>query len=129
MRMEHIGDHQGVPILYGSIAGTDGRLDLSSVRGRPWIWVLDCHGMTARQCLDVSAIRAIGTQIEREHAATLRGVWILNPNSWIRAAVGLFGSAKVTMLPSDRLELFVHLQRAGITHATVDRFLAAVRAT
>lgn len=103
------------------------RMLLEPFRARPWIWVFDCRGMTAKHFMNTAFIKRMGSLLESDHAASLRAVWILNPNTWIRAALSLFGSGdKAQLLPTERLELFVRLQKVGCSHALVDRFLAVI---
>ena len=132
--LDVLGDLEGIPIVYTSLARTDTiqteiefaafRALLEPYQKRQWIWALDCRGMSAKQLLNTAFIKRIGGLIEADHTKSLRAVWILNPNTWIRTVLSLFGTnGKATLLPTERLELFVSLHKAGCAHTLIDRFL------
>ena len=52
---------------------------------KPWIWVLDCANMGVAQYTEMSFnIGLLGLLGDDKN---LRGVWIINPNTWISASV------------------------------------------
>jgi hypothetical protein len=129
-----IGEHNGAVLIYTCPSRVDipnSDTDIAGFRAcfapymaRPWIWIVDCAGMTAVHVANQRFVRAIYNMIETEHATSLQHVWLLNMNSIMRAVLHMFPAKRLTVLPRDRLEIFVALQRAGYSHATVDLFLA-----
>lgn len=91
----------------------------------PWIWVVDCRGTTADHYSNMSMAQRLVRVLREEHTHLLKDTWVLFLNSWLRAALALF-QAPVTALSGDRLELLVHLQRAGVERTAQDWLLAAV---
>jgi hypothetical protein len=96
---------------------------LDAITG-PWIWVVDCAGVKLEQLLNIRLAQRIATLLRAEHADRLKDTWIMQMNGWLRSVLSLFKAA-VTVLSSDRLELFVQLQRIGCSHHTVELILAA----
>jgi hypothetical protein len=62
--------------------------------------------------------------LRAEHTGLLQATWMLGMTVWVRTILMTFG-AEALALSDDRLELFLQLQRAGCSHATVDFLLAA----
>ena len=89
----------------------------------PWIWIFDCRGMKATHYTNVRIVQRLATLLETEHASSLKGVWIINVNTWMQTVLKLFCPAKVQVLPTDRLELFVHLQKSRCPTPLMDRML------
>lgn len=123
-----IGEHNGVPLIYTNVSRISADIDMTGFRAcftpytaRPWIWVVGCAGMTAAH---VSFVRAIYDMIETEHATSLQHVWLLNINPIVRAVLQMFPAKRLSVLPRERLDIFIALQRAGYSHANVDLFLA-----
>jgi hypothetical protein len=92
-----------------------------------WIWIVDCSGLTLDYCTNIRHIQRLADTLRGEHADKLQGTWMLHINTWVRSLLTLFGT-EATFLSSDRLELFVQLQRAGCAHSTVDFLLTKVHA-
>ncbi|NDE15951.1 hypothetical protein EBZ80_13575 [bacterium] len=102
--------------------------ELDRVRaGGPWLWVVNCAGMRLEHVLNARYVQRLADLLRTEHTGLLLGTWMLQINTWVRGILAGFG-AEATVLSDDRLELFLQLQRAGCSHATVD-FLLAVVAT
>lgn len=91
----------------------------------PWIWVVDCRGMTAEHFLNLSFGRRLQNILRKEHNHLLKDTWILFANSWLSAALTLF-QVSATYLSSDRLELLVQLQKAGVDRGGQDWLLACI---
>lgn len=99
--------------------------ELDRVRaGGPWIWVVNCAGMRLEHVLNARYVQRLADVLRSEHTGLLLDTWMLQMNTWIRGTLAAFG-ATATALSDDRLELFLQLQRAGCSHATVDFLLAA----
>lgn len=102
------------------------KAELDRVRaGGPWIWVVNCAGLRAEHILNARYVQRLADLLRAEHTGLLQATWMLGMNAWVRTVLATFG-AEATALSDDRLELFVQLQRAGCSHATVDFLLAAV---
>ena len=130
----HVGPIQ-TPLYYSAPArissiSTDPQFaalkaELDRVRaGGPWIWVVDCAGLRAEHILNARYVQRLADLLRAEHTGILQATWMLGITTWIRAVLTAFG-AEATALSDDRLELFLQLQRAGCSHATVDFLLAA----
>lgn len=92
-----------------------------------WIWIVDCSGLTMDYCTNIRHIQRLADILRGEHADKLQDTWMLHVNTWVRGLLTLFAT-EATFLSSDRLELFVQLQRAGCAHTTVDFLLTKVHA-
>jgi hypothetical protein len=133
--LEYIGSTTtGIPIYY-TAATRITSLDFSSFkpyldanREKPWIWALDCYDMTSIFLTNIGFIQCMASTIRTQHASSLQAVWVLNINTWMENLLGLMGTEKVTIIPPNRLELFVFLQKAGCSTETVDRLLSTIRA-
>jgi hypothetical protein len=131
------GTHKGVPLYYTSpaaaaliksdadFAGFKALLD--PLKTKPWIWIFDCRGMKTEHYMNINFVRKMAHTIEHEHATSLQAVWVLNMDSWMRKMATLFGRKKIVPLPTERLELFVHMQKEGCPHDVVDRMIVAIQ--
>ena len=91
----------------------------------PWIWIVDCRGMTAQHFSNMSMAHRLQAILREEHTHLLKDTWILFLNSWLRAVLTLF-QAPVVSLSGDRLELLVYLQKERIERAAQDWLLTSV---
>lgn len=135
--LQAIGEFEGATLLYTAPAKTDDlrteeqfrafRTLLEPYRSRPWIWIFDGGGMTARHYANMTFCKQMYKILDTEHKQSLQGVWILNLNTWLRSVIQIFPASKpVTWLPAERLELFVTMQRKGVSSRIVDILLAAL---
>jgi len=129
MARDVVGEHNGATIIYTNPTRSMD-MDIASFRtcfepyrNRPWIWIVDCAGLTAAHVGNLKLVRAIVQLIDVEHAASLQHVWLVNMNTFVRPLLQMFPQRRTTVLPRDRLEIFVLLQRAGYSHKNVDLFL------
>jgi hypothetical protein len=93
----------------------------------PWIWIVDCRGMTAQHLANMSMAQRLQSILREEHGHLLKDTWILFLNSWLRTLLALFQAPVVSLSP-DRLELLVYLQQQRIERGAQD-WLLAVAAT
>lgn len=93
----------------------------------PWIWVVDCRGMTADHFINLSMGQRLQRILREEHLHLLKDTWVMFMNTWLRATLSLF-QAPVTPISSDRLELLVYLQKAGVDRAGQDWLLLSIQA-
>lgn len=91
----------------------------------PWIWIVDCRGTTADHYSNMYMAQRMVRVLREEHTHLLKDTWVLFLNSWLRAALALF-QAPVVALSGDRLELLVHLQRAGVERSAQDWLLGTI---
>jgi hypothetical protein len=121
-----VGEHNGATLIYSiptKISETEFCTSLAPYKGRPWIWIINCKGANVS---NLSLIQSLYRIIEVEHAASLQHVWLVNMNVLVRPLLQMLPTQRVSVLPHDRLEIFVLLQRAGFSHVNVDLFLAIV---
>lgn len=88
----------------------------------PWIWVVDCRGTNAGHFANISMAQRLTRILREEHGLLLKDTWVMYLNTFLRAALTVF-QVPVVALSADRLELLVHLQRAGVERTTQDRVL------
>lgn len=91
----------------------------------PWILVINCAGAQASQLLAAKRVNSI---LRADYSTYIRGTWLINASALLRGVVGMFLSSSdeesaITFLETDRLGLFVQLQRAGCSHAQIDWFI------
>ncbi len=87
----------------------------------PWIWIVDCRGTTMEHFSNIQMAQRLARILREEHAHLLKDTWVMYLNSWLRAALTFFG-APVTHLSTERLELFVQLQKAQVPLAFQEWF-------
>ncbi len=90
----------------------------------PWIWIVDCRGTRADHFANLAMAQRLTRILREEQAHLLKDTWVMYLNPWLRATLALF-QAPVTPLGADRLELLVHLQRAGVDRGGQDWLLQA----
>lgn len=128
-----MGQHKGADVIYTAPAQADlittdehfaeFKTHMDPYQQRPWIWIFDCRGMTSAHYTNIRFCRALYKVLTTEHKESLQAVWILNINTWMRAVLSLFHLTKVSVLPAERLELFVTMQRAGLADGLIDELL------
>lgn len=137
MTVQPIGMHEDAILLYmapaksASLCTEDQfRAALAPYRERPWIWIFDGGGMTTRHYANIGFCKSMYKILDTEHKQSLRAVWILNLNSWLRGVIQLFPASKPTLcLPRERLEMFVEMQRKGLSSSTIDTLISALQPT
>ena len=93
---------------------------LDSVKGTPWIWVVDCREMPNSS---ISFVIGLFKILKRDHAHTLKEIWVLFPTTWTNMIVQLFkklNSAagifhKVTVFDGHNLEIYHGLEKRGLS--------------
>lgn len=91
----------------------------------PWILVINCAGASPSQLMGA---RRVNEVLRTDYNGHIHGTWLMNASSLLRGAVSMFltspdEESAITFLETDRLGLFVQLQRAGCSHAQVDWFI------
>jgi hypothetical protein len=94
---------------------------------KPWIWIFDCKNMKAVDFTNVGFIYQMKAMIEANHSTSLKAIWILNINGWMRSTLALFGPVIVQILPTERLEMLVYLQHSGYAPSLTDALLRTIK--
>jgi len=128
-----IGTHTGATVYRTIISRSDpinndedfkGLVALiNACHGKPWIWIIDCQDMQMSHCLNLSYVWQLYNLLHDHHQDSLQRIWIMNVNSWIQMIMGLLASVKVDVLPMDRLELFLELQKRRVPTALANQML------
>lgn len=91
----------------------------------PWILVINCAGASPTQ---FTSARRVNEIIRADYSDRIRGTWLMNTSPLLRGMIGVFLTSSdeegaITFLETDKLGLFVQLQRAGCSHTLVDWFI------
>ena len=91
----------------------------------PWILVINCAGASPTQ---LSSARRVNEIIRADYSDRIRGTWLMNTSPLLRGVISVFLTSPdeegaITFLETDKLGLFVQLQRAGCSHTLVDWFI------
>ena len=137
--MQYIGHVRGNALIYLSPqeipdSSTNEQLCryFASVLGTvpaPWILVINCAGANLMQ---LSSAKRVNTILRTEYSDKICETWLMNTSSIVRGAMNLFltksdEAATLICLETDRLGLFVQLQRIGCSHTLVDWFIQKLR--
>jgi hypothetical protein len=133
--MQHIGqlhDHALMYLAPNTIPETLTRDQLrrlfaTAVAGitRPWILVINCAGVNPTQ---IFAAKRVNDVLRADYSEHICGTWLMNTGPLLRGFIGTFitspgDEAAITILATDRLELFVQLQRAGCSYDIANWFI------
>ena len=90
----------------------------------PWILVINCQGASPTR---LTAARRVNEMLRADYSDRIRATWLMNAPALLRGFLNLFTTsgeeAAITFLETDRLGLFVQLQRAGCSNTLVDWFI------
>lgn len=90
----------------------------------PWILVINCQGASPTL---LTAARRVNEILRADYSDRIRITWLMNAPAILRGFLKMFTApgeeAAITFLETDRLGLFIQLQRAGCSHALVDWFI------
>ena len=96
----------------------------------PWILVINCQGASPTR---LTAARRMNEILRADYSDRIHGTWLMNAPTILRGFLNLFTTSDeekaITFLETDRLGLFVQLQRAGCSHALVDWFIQRLPAS
>ena len=130
-----IGSHNGATVYRTIISRSDPITNdedfaglvalMNACLGKPWIWIIDCSEMGMSHCMHISYVWQLYNLLHDHHQDSLQRIWIMNVNSWVQMIMGLLASAKVDVLPMDRLELFLELQKRAVPTALANQLLFA----
>ena len=98
-------------------------LDEAKGKGK-WIWIFDCAGMRSEHFTSYQFTKSLMQELSNEQMESILGLWILHPNTWMRASIAfikpLFKSEliqKIRVFENKREALMADLQKAGFTVA------------
>ena len=98
-------------------------LDEAKSKGK-WIWIFDCAGMRTEHFTSYQFTKSLMQELSNEQMESILGLWILHPNTWMRASIAfikpLFKSEliqKIRVFENKREALMADLQKAGFTVA------------
>lgn len=134
--LDVLGVHQGVTLVYTAPAKGDllrttaeltGFLDLLRQHAAtPWIWIVDCVGMTTAHYTNLEMCQRVYELLTTEYQQTLRGLWLMHSNAWMKGLLKIFKMpVPIQHLPKDRLELLVTMQHAAVPDPIINRLLSA----
>ena len=98
------------------------KMHLLDTKGEPWIWFLDCNGMTAKDYTNINFSMDILKTLSTEYSNSLISVIFINPNLWVKTTVATCKTMsksklfdKVKICEGSPLELFLMYEKLGIT--------------
>ena len=97
---------------------------LLDTKGEPWIWFLDCNGMTAKDYANINFCMDLLKTLSTQYSDTLKDIIFINPNIWVKTTVATCKKMstskifdKVKMLEGSPLELFLMYEKLSIPQA------------
>ena len=100
---------------------TNFKMHLDTMKGKPWIWVIDCADMESKHYSSMNYTRQLAQLLVKDHEATLQSILILRPNLWMRTTLkflktlfkaGIF--SKVHLIDGLKLEVYSGLEKTGL---------------
>lgn len=95
---------------------------LDTIRG-PWLWIIDFAKMDVKHYISISLTQKLATLLNTEHSQNLKGIYLVNPNFWLRNTIKLAKTVltsdlerKVKLIHSDGTGLLLELGSLGIQH-------------
>jgi hypothetical protein len=95
---------------------------LLDTKGEPWIWVMDCNGMTVKDYTDINFTMEFLKTLSANYANTLKSVLIIKPNVWIKTSINtcknMFKTSifdKIQYCEGSPIELFLFYEKLGIS--------------
>ena len=89
----------------------------------PWIWIIDFAKMDAKHYISMGLTHKLATLLTKEHSQTLKAIYLINPNFWLRNTIKLAKTVltsdlerKVTLIDSDGTGMLLELGSLGIQH-------------
>ena len=96
----------------------------SDPEGKPWIWVVDCANMKMAHYTEMSFNIQLMNLLS--HEPTLKEVWVLRPNAWIKATAAILKKLdkknifnKLKYFEGSNIEIFNKLQASGVDTNTL----------
>ena len=89
----------------------------------PWIWIIDFAKMDAKHYISIGLTQKLAMLLNKEHSQTLKGIYLINPNFWLRNTIKLAKTVltsdlekKVTLIDSNGTGMLLELGSLGIQH-------------
>lgn len=99
----------------------------NDTEGKPWIWIVDCANMNMSHFTEMSFNLKFMKLLSQD--ATLKEVWIMRPNTWIKTTTGLLKNLNkgnvlnvfnsVKYIDGSNIEIFNTLQKYGLAVNTL----------
>ncbi len=133
--MQHIGQVRDHALIYLSPQSIPETMPLEQLRrlfaattagvSAPWILVVNCAGANPAQLMSAKRVNEL---IRTDYSDRIVATWLMNTTGLLRSFLNMFLTSAaemdaITFLETDRLGLFVQLQRAGCSHSQVDWFI------
>jgi hypothetical protein len=122
-----------VPITtYEQFLGLKPHMD--PLRGREWIWIIDCRGLEFKHCPSIGALRKMAQALFKEQYGSLQTFWIIHPNPWIKKVIQLLRPlfpasvdfSQMRFFGGDPLECMQQLEKEGVVGKTLHYLLGIV---
>jgi hypothetical protein len=133
--MQHIGqlhDHALMYLAPNTIPETLTRDQLHSLFAKaavgvaaPWILIINCADVKPTQIFSAKRVNDV---LRADYSKHIQGTWLMNTGPLLRGFISTFISAPgdeeaITILETDKLGLFIQLQRAGCSYDMANWFL------
>ena len=89
-----------------------------------WIWVFNCTNMRAHHHTPLKFMQLLVKSLSAEHGDSLKEVWFVNPNMWIKTTIQLLRPfvhkkflSKITFLPDMGVEFITKLN--GVRYLSI----------
>jgi hypothetical protein len=101
-------------------------LDKAKERGS-WIWIFDCAGMRSEHYCSLEFMRNLMKEVSEEHMTSLKAIWVIHPNTWMRSTIQLVKPFfkteimnKVNVLEETKLSLLDTLQKMEVPSSAIE---------
>ena len=105
----------------------------AAIKGR-WLWFIDFDGMQAKHYTSISFTRELVDLITNEQLDRLDGMYIINPNGWIRMTMKTMSAMlpknfreKLRLFETSGTGLLLEIERSGIDRPNVLSLLEQLR--
>ena len=102
------------------------KLHLRDTNGAPWIWVIDCNGMTVKDYTDLNFTIDLLKALSKDYTDSLISIMFINPNTWVKTTVGackkMFKSGifdRVKYCEGSPIELFLMYEKLNIPPVSI----------
>jgi hypothetical protein len=134
-----IGTHNGHPVIYtkpasGDLIQTEEQFTgfcqlMNNYKERKWYWVINCRDMGWEHVYSMSFAKRMYEHITVTHKETIVEAWLFNMNAICRTLFLLFPDPRACVMPTDRLELLVTMQKEKASHELTDFCLDLLKAS
>jgi hypothetical protein len=89
-----------------------------------WIWVFNCTNMRAHHHTPLKFMQLLVKSLSAEHGDSLKEIWFVNPNMWIKTTIQLLRPfvhkkflSKITFIPDMGVEFITKLN--GVRYLSI----------